>query len=206
MNGHFTWYLARATGLTSWILVTASVAWGLVLSTRVSRTARPAWLLDLHRFLGLLSVVFVGVHLGALAADSYTHWGPADLLVPLASAWKPGPVAWGVVALYVLLAVEVTSLLFSRIPRRFWRTVHASSYGLFVLATIHGVLAGTDAANPLVEWGALLGSVGVVYLTAIRAIAGRFSPRTAPRRAASAAGAPRPAPAATGIETRAARP
>ena len=44
--------------------------------------------------------------------------GPAELFVPLASAWKPGAVAWGVVALYLLLAIEITSLLQRRIPRR----------------------------------------------------------------------------------------
>lgn len=193
MNSHFTWYVTRASGLMAWMLVTASVIWGLVLSTRVSRKARPAWVLDLHRFLGLLSLVFVGVHLGALAVDSYTHWGLTDLFVPMATSWKPGPVAWGVVAFYLLLAIEVTSLLMRRISRSLWRAVHLSSFGLFLLATVHGFLAGTDAANPFIEWGGLLGCVFVVYLTAIRVIAGRFSSRVPPTESARARSVPQSA-------------
>ena len=77
---------------------------GTALSGRLSRRPRPAWVLDLHRFLGVLAVVFAGVHLLGLVADSYVHFGPAELFVPLASSWRPGPVAWGVVALYLLLA------------------------------------------------------------------------------------------------------
>jgi len=33
------------------------------------------------------------------------HFGPAQLLIPLASAWRPGAVAWGIVAFYLLVAV-----------------------------------------------------------------------------------------------------
>jgi DMSO/TMAO reductase YedYZ heme-binding membrane subunit len=206
MNSHFTWYLARASGITSWVLVTASVVWGLLLSTRVSRTARPAWVLDLHRFLGLLSVVFVGVHVGALVADSYTHWTLQGIVVPMASSWKPGPVAWGIVGTYLLVAVEITSLLMKRLPRSWWRAVHLTSYGLFALATLHGFLAGTDAANPMVQWGALLGCLAVIYLTALRVIAGRFSPRAESAPTGRARPTPRAAPAAAAIRTGAPRP
>ena len=64
----------------------------------------PAWVLDLHRFLGGLATVFVCVHVAAVVFDSYVAFGLADVLVPLASSWHPVAVAWGVVALYLLLA------------------------------------------------------------------------------------------------------
>jgi predicted ferric reductase len=105
------------------------------------------WLLDLHRFLGGVATLFVAVHLGTLVLDSYVSFGPADLFVPLASAWKPMPVAWGVVAFYLLVAVELTSLAMRRVPRPVWRAVHASSFGLFAFATVHMWTAGTDAHN-----------------------------------------------------------
>ena len=75
----FTWYVARASGLVAWAIVTASIVWGLVLSTRIiRRKGIPAWLLDLHKFLGTLSVVFVAVHLLALWADNFLYFGPAN--------------------------------------------------------------------------------------------------------------------------------
>jgi DMSO/TMAO reductase YedYZ heme-binding membrane subunit len=169
VNEHLWWYVARASGLLSWVLLTAAVLWGLALSGRLSRKPRPAWVLDLHRFLGGLSVVFVAIHLAALVADSYTHFGPSQLLVPLASTWRPGPVAWGVVAFYVMLAVEITSLLMRRLPRRIWRAVHLTSYLLFVTATVHLLAAGTDAGNPVVQWTVLAATFAVVNLTVIRA-------------------------------------
>ena len=82
-------------GLVGWALATASVLFGLLLSGRITRTPKPAWVLDLHRFLGGLTVVFVGVHLLGLWLDSYVHFGPSELFLPFASSWKPGAVAWG---------------------------------------------------------------------------------------------------------------
>ncbi|MBK9180689.1 MAG: ferric reductase-like transmembrane domain-containing protein [Acidimicrobiales bacterium] len=171
MSQQFWWYVARASGIVAWALAAASVLWGLALSTRaLGSKPRAPWLLDLHRFLGGLTVAFVGVHLVGLAADSYTHWGLADLFVPLASAWKPVAVAWGIVAFYLLVAVEVTSLLMKRLPRRVWHGVHLLSYGVYVLGTVHLFTAGTDRANPILQWSALASAAAVVFFTVYRVV------------------------------------
>jgi DMSO/TMAO reductase YedYZ heme-binding membrane subunit len=171
VNPQFWWYVARAAGVASWGLLAASLLWGILVSTRLlGRAVAPNWLLDLHRFLGALSVVFVGVHLGGLVADNYTHFGVADLLVPMASAWKPGPVAWGVVGFYLLVAVEVTSLLKKRLPTKVWRLTHLTSYPLYVLATTHVFLAGTDRDNAALFWAASTVSVVLVFGTIVRVL------------------------------------
>lgn len=164
-----TWYLARAAGLVSWALLTSSVLWGLAISTKSFRSvARPAWLLDLHRYLGGLATVFVGVHVVALIADSYVHFGLADVLVPMASSWRTSAVAWGVVSLYLLLAVELTSLARRRLPRRAWRATHALAFPLFVTGTVHMLTAGTDAHTWLVEGAMVVAVVAVASLTGAR--------------------------------------
>jgi hypothetical protein len=105
------WYVARATGYVAWGLVATSVVSGLLLSTRLTRgRPTPAWILDLHRFLAGAAVAFTGLHLTGLIADTYVHFGAVEVLVPFASTWKPGPVAFGVVALYLLAAIEISSL------------------------------------------------------------------------------------------------
>lgn len=163
------WYSARAGGIVAWMLLSASVVWGLLLSTKLlGRRPRPAWLLDLHRFLGGLSVVFTAVHVGALVADSYVEFGPTEVLVPFASSWRPSAVAWGVIGLYLLVAVELTSLLRRRLPRRLWRATHLLSFPLFGLSTVHALTAGTDVSAT--AWRLVMAALGsaVIGLVAAR--------------------------------------
>lgn len=172
MTSQTGWYLARATGIVAWSLLTLSMTWGLMLRTRIlNGRPTPRWLLDLHRFLGGLSVVFVALHLAGLVADSYTYFGPAELFVPFASSWRPGAVALGVVALYLLAAVEVTSLLMRHLPRRWWRAVHMSSFATFLLSTLHTVTAGTDARNSLLILAVNVAVAAVLFLVLVRLLA-----------------------------------
>jgi predicted ferric reductase len=169
IGSQLAWHVSRASGLVAWALLAASVGWGLLLSTRVlGRHPTRPWLLELHRFLSGGAVLFVVVHLAGLLADTYVHFTIADLLVPMASPWRPGAVAWGVVALYLLAAVELTSLVMERLPRGVWRTVHFSSFALFVLATVHGLLAGTDRGNLVVQVLTFVGCGEIVALIALR--------------------------------------
>jgi predicted ferric reductase len=176
MSSQLWWYVARSTGIVASALLAASVIWGLLLSTRLlQRRPSPKWLLDLHRYLGGLAVVFTGFHLVGLVADTYVHFDLVSLFVPMASEWKPGPVAWGVVALYGLIAVEVTSLMMNRLPRRVWHGIHLTSYVVFWMAAIHGATAGTDAGNAWYRWGAIVSIALVVALTLYRILAGKRS-------------------------------
>jgi hypothetical protein len=172
VNEQLWWHVARAGGIVAWVLLAASVAWGLLLSTKLfGRAVAPAWLNELHRFLGALALVFTVVHVAGLVADSYVHFGVMELLVPLASRWKPGPVAWGVVALYLLVAVEVSSLLMRRLPRVWWKRIHLTSFLLFFTASVHGATAGTDATNLMYRVTSALLVAGVLFLTLVRVLA-----------------------------------
>jgi predicted ferric reductase len=162
------WYTIRASGLVAWVLLLGAVAWGLVLSIRPIRKPRPAWALDLHRFLGGLAFVFIGAHLVGLLFDTFVGFSVVDLFLPMASHWRPGAVALGVVAMYLAVAVEVTSLLMRRLPRRIWHSVHLLSLVALVLVTVHAFTAGADAGNPLVIVLAVGSSAVVFALAAVR--------------------------------------
>lgn len=187
------WYLARASGVTAWVLLALSVVWGLLLSTSVLKSwSTPKWLLDLHRFLGGLALLFTVFHLAGLVADSYVQLGPADLLVPLASPYKTWPVAGGILALYTLVAVELTSLAMARLPRRWWKRIHMTSFATYWLATVHTITAGTDATNPALWWTTTATSAVIVFLTLYRVLADADAQRPARRkRPAAGAGASR---------------
>lgn len=181
MNEQLWWYLTRASGIVAWALLAAAVLFGLVVRTKVGAApAKPPWWLDLHRFLGGLATLFTGVHLATLVADSYVHFTVVDLLVPGASDWEPGSVAYGVVALWLLAAVEATSLLQKKLSRRVWRWIHLTSYPLFWSATFHFLAAGTDAhSRPAVVF-VLAASAAVLFFTVTRAL---LPARAASRRA-----------------------
>ena len=99
MTSQLTWYAARAAGIVAWALAAGSVVWGLALSTRATgRKPRPAWLFDLHRFLGGLALVFTAIHVVAIVADTYVHFSLINVLVPFTGTWHPAAVAWGIVA------------------------------------------------------------------------------------------------------------
>ena len=152
MNNQLWWYVARSGGIVAWAMLAASVMWGLALSTKVLRgRPRPNWILDLHRFLGGTALVFTGIHVLSLVLDSYVHFGLVEILVPVTGTWHPVAVSWGVISLYLLLAIEVTSLLRKRISKRVWRSTHYLSFPLFLLSTVHALSAGTDRAAVLLR-------------------------------------------------------
>ena len=122
MTEQIWWYVARSGGIVALALSGLAVIWGLLLSSKILEgRPGPRWLLDLHRFLGGATVAFTFVHVAALMLDSYVSFSLVDVLVPLASAWNPVAVAWGIIAFWLLLAVQISSMLMSRIPRRWWK-------------------------------------------------------------------------------------
>jgi predicted ferric reductase len=190
MSPQLSWYVARATGYVAWALLTSSVITGLLFSARLTRRhPTPAWVLDLHRFLAGAAVAFTGLHIAGLVADNYVHFGVADVLVPYATGWRTGAVALGIVAMYLLAAVEISSLLMRRLPRRLWRSIHLSSFVSFWLATFHLLTAGTDAENPASKIATAVVVATVVFLTLVRVTEGRGggrrrrapAPRTSPQ-------------------------
>ncbi len=164
MDAKITWYVARSSGLVTWALILMTIVWGLLLATRaLGSRPTPAWLLSLHRYLGALALVFLGVHVGAILLDSYTDFSVVNVLVPFTSSWDPLAVAWGIVAMYLLVAIEVTSLLRHRMSRRAWHAVHLFAYFLFATSTVHMLTAGTDAKAVVASSAAALVATAVVF-------------------------------------------
>lgn len=189
MPAELTWYVLRSTGIVAWLLLTASVVGGLALRTRVLGTrARPPWLLDLHRGIAGLAVVFTAIHVVATVVDPWVDFTWVHALVPLTAPWRPLAIAPGVVALHLLLAIQVTSLLMRRVNRRVWRALHLSAVPTWLLATGHLVTAGTDVTNVLLGTGVLLGVGTVTFPLVVRWL----SPRGRAPRARGAQRASKP--------------
>lgn len=188
MNPQLWWFLARSSGMIAWLMLTASVIWGVVLSTKAfPQHRRAAWLRDLHAWLGGLTVFFVALHVFALWADSYVQFDLADLVVPYAIDWKPGAVAMGIVAAWLLVAVQLTSLAMARLPRVVWRFIHFTSYATFWLTSLHAAYAGTDRVTGLYQLTAVASIIAVVWAMIYR-VTHRRTPRPSPPADPSAPG------------------
>src|SRR3954471_22920371 len=103
------WYLSRATGVVATILAVAALVMGLFFSARnTGRRLRPAWWLDLHNWLGGLTLVFTIVHVVAIFADSDAGIGVAQVFIPGTASTSSWAVTWGVLAMYVFAIVTLT--------------------------------------------------------------------------------------------------
>ena len=148
-NPHIWWCLTRASAIVAWVLLTMTVVWGILLKTRILRGAdNPEWLKITHRYISGLALTMIAVHVGTLLLDEFIQFGPADVFIPFATSFKPLPVALGVFALYLLLAIQMTALAAKWLPDSLWKGIHLSSYAVVGLVALHSGLVGTDVGMP----------------------------------------------------------
>ena len=185
-----TWDVARTGGVVAYVLLSLSVVLGLALSMRWQRPLWPRLITnDLHSHVTLLSLVFIVVHVLAVWIDPFTHFGWRDMLIPFASAYRSQSMAAGIVALYLMLAVWISTQLRSRIGYSLWRRLHTLTLAVYLFSTVHGLGTGTDTKQ---AWALALymGSLLVVGALLIRRLLtpigaqGRTHPRLAALTAA----------------------
>jgi len=158
------WFTTRGAGAVSLLMFTASAALGLVTVARFQAAGWPRFFnYEMHRRVSLLSIVFLAVHVLTAVFDPFTRLGLGAALVPFASSYRPVQVALGVVALYLFVALIVTSLLRKHIGQRTWRAVHWASYAMWPMALLHGITAGSDAFAP---WMLAVDLISIAVITA----------------------------------------
>jgi sulfoxide reductase heme-binding subunit YedZ len=183
----FEWYLARASGMVAFVLLTIAVVLGLTLSGRARLRYWPRFAVeDVHRFAGLLTGTFVSLHVLMLFVDSYLPFSITQLAVPGTSSYRPLATALGVVAAELLLALAITNRYRKRLSHRFWRRAHYLNFGVWGLALLHGIFAGTDRGAPWAD--ALYGcsAAAVAGFVAWRARGGLRPPAATPSTASTA--------------------
>jgi len=142
------WYLARATGAVTLVLLTLTVALGVANQQRWAPRRTPRFVVEhLHRSASLLVLVLLVIHIAASVLDGYVQIRLVDAVVPFLSAYHPLWLGLGTLAFDLLLALVVTSVLRSHIGARTWRAVHWSAYACWPVAMTHGLGIGTDAGT-----------------------------------------------------------
>ena len=154
LTSPYLWYSTRATGMVTMVLFTLVVVLGAFVANRVggNRVGRFE-INELHRSVSMVAVVFLAIHVITTVADSYVPTGVLSVVVPFTSSYRRVAVGVGAVALDLLLAVWISSLLKARIANTSWRFIHWFSWMAFATALVHACLTGTDARH---GWGLAL--------------------------------------------------
>src|ERR1700722_2089581 len=167
MNSTVFWYITRASGIVTLVLLTATMVLGLTTTSRARARNWPGFAhQELHRRFSMMAMIFLAIHVLTSILDTYVHIGWAAVVVPFSSPYSRFWVAMGTIALDLMAAVFVSSLLRSRIKPAVWRGIHWLAYACWPLALAHTFGLGTDAGE---HWVIALGaacvlSVGVAYL------------------------------------------
>ena len=177
------WYLSRATGIVAAFLAVAALAGGFLFSARETGTRRrPAWWLDLHNWLGGLTLAFTIAHVVIAYLDRDTGLSLASLFVPGVATTQRLAVGWGVIATYLFATTVLSSWPRKRFARRTWRVVHLGSVLAVALALVHAYQMGTDATGRAFRIGMLLVVAVGTYAMFIRLVGVVLDRRARPAR------------------------
>ncbi|MCA9919475.1 MAG: ferric reductase-like transmembrane domain-containing protein [Anaerolineales bacterium] len=168
------WYFTRSAGTVAYLLLAGSTIWGLLLSTKLLKETIPAALsLAMHNILSWLAVVLTGLHALALLWDSYYTYTLSDLTIPFIGPYRPGWVGLGIIGFYLMFLTSLSFNFRKQIGQKRWRQLHYATFAVYILATVHGVMAGTDTANlgmQALYWGS---GLLVLFLTNFRLLVGK---------------------------------
>ncbi|HEY5195056.1 MAG TPA: ferric reductase-like transmembrane domain-containing protein [Solirubrobacteraceae bacterium] len=182
------WYLTRSTGAVTLILLTLTIAFGVADVKRLSTQRWPRFVTDsLHRSVSLLAVLFLLIHIFTSVLDGFAHISLLDAVVPFVGSYRPFWLGLGAVALDLLLAVALTSLLRRQMGYRIWRATHWLAYACWPIALLHGLGTGSDVKS---TWLLILsiGCLTTVLAAVLVRIVGGW-PQNARLRACAAGGA-----------------
>jgi sulfoxide reductase heme-binding subunit YedZ len=175
------WYATRASGVAAYVVLSLVVSLGLTLGRKAQNKRWPRFSVeDIHRFGGLLAGSLIGIHVLTIAADSFLPFSIVQLVVPFTARYRPLWTGLGIAAAEILLALAITNHYRRRLPYRFWRTAHYLNFAVWTLASLHGLMSGTDRG---VWWLAII--YGICISTVVMLLFWRFggyvlrSPRVA---------------------------
>jgi sulfoxide reductase heme-binding subunit YedZ len=164
------WVIARSTGTAALVALTLSILTGIAL-----RTGTFAWLSHnrgvrvVHGFLTVLWIPLSLAHVIALLFDRYAQFGILDLIIPFGVSYGRLAIGLGTISAQLIVIVLISTWLRSSLTLGQWQAFHRLSYVAFVAAFAHGIMSGTDLANPVVAALAWTTAVAVA-LVAVRRV------------------------------------
>lgn len=163
------WYLSRSSGVIAYLLLWLSLVLGLLTTSKSTRVWPGVFtVVDLHQFASWWGIALSVFHGLILLGDGYIGYSLTELLIPGNGNYRPVWVGLGQGAFYLLVLIAASFYLRQHIGNRTWRTLHYLSFAGYVLVTLHGLGAGTDASALSLAY--LLTSFTIVVLTIFRVL------------------------------------
>ena len=146
----WSWYLSRAGGLISFLLLYLAIFFGIAIRFPILRKFfQPIDSLNFHAWISAQALIFVVIHGLVLLTDEYLNFSLKDIFVPLASTYQPELVTLGVLGMYSMIAIILTSYFRKHTSQRIWRITHFLNIVLYGVAFFHAYYLGTDLESGL---------------------------------------------------------
>lgn len=170
------WYLSRASAIVAYVLIWASMAFGLGITNRLARLWPGApTTYALHQYTGLLGLGFAVLHALLLMGDRYINYTLVQLLVPFAGAnYRQVWVGLGQIGIYLLAVVGLSFYARKQITTRWWRVIHTLSFVIFLLVMAHGLASGTDSTGTWAVTMYWLSGGSLLFLAIYRILVRRY--------------------------------
>lgn len=180
------WYITRAAGFVAAISLVILMLSGIGFITGTSfKFLEPLTAWATHKAVAYVFGVSVIVHVGALLFDKFVPFTIAQALVPFLSHYREVSVAGhhlgslyialGVFALYFMLAIIISSMLWIDKKPHTWKAFHFLAYLTMIFVFFHALYLGTDLTHGVfrVLWVVFgLGvAVAILYRLRRRALA-----------------------------------
>jgi len=163
------WTASRLTAFLAYLAFAGSTAYGLGMSSGlIDAVAGKPVSFALHRDLAWVGLALAAAHIFLLLGDSYIGFTVPTLLIPGTSPYLPVPVLIGQVAAWAALFTTLSFYLRARMGLRLWRGLHSLSAIVFVLATLHGLWAGSDSKQDAIWWVYVVVALMVLFLFVYR--------------------------------------
>jgi predicted ferric reductase len=142
-------------GLAAVGTATVNMLLGLLIALRYSPVRlwphRHFNIFRLHNWTAYFILLLIVLHPAVLLLRGPTHFGLADVLLPVRSPVQPSLNTIGAASLYGLLIVILTSIFRLRLARPLWRKLHYLVFPAFVLMFIHSVFTDPALASGKVD-------------------------------------------------------
>ena len=148
----WAWYVVRASGFVSFILLWWVMFTGLAIRIPIlKKIIEPEYSMSMHRWISMQAILFTLIHGTGLLFDKFMNFSIAAVFIPFVSDFKPELVTLGIFGFYLMIILTLTSYFRRYISFGVWRFVHYFNIILYAIVVAHALFLGTDMQNEIVR-------------------------------------------------------
>lgn len=156
VSSSWPWYVIRGSGFTAAGLLILLMLSGIGQVTGILyRFVEPIKAWAVHKAMAIALLLAIAVHGSFLLLDKFLPFSLGQILIPLNSTYNNNTMLWGlplkalavafgIIAMYIIMIVVASSLGWIDTKTRRWRNLHYLNYVVILLVFLHALYAGSD--------------------------------------------------------------